>query len=407
MQSPPEGRVLPGPGYGSRTVDANRSVRSVLDTRRGGRYKGRVVSPAGQENMVTTERAISVRRIGADRRDEWDAFVASVPNGHLLQSWAWGDFKRRYGWLPVRLAAYCDGEIRVAAQVLFRSVAGFSLAYIPRGPVASVDDSLAYGHLLDAVHRVSRKRRSIFLKVEPNEPSSSPIGGFLRSRGFVRSPHTVQARASLVADLEGGPDAVLKRLKKQTRYNIRLAERRGISVRHQRDDADLVRFHELVGMTGERNDFPTRSIGYFRDVLEEFRRRDAGELLVAEKDGKVIGGMLRLAFGQETLCMHGASDPEYWRDKPNYLLQWRAMEWAMEKGCTRYDLWGIPEEAIEGVGGGEAVKEREEGGSWLWGVYAFKLNFGDRPIRYAGAYDHPYIRPLYLLWAHLRKDEET
>ena len=90
---------------------------------------------------------------------------------------------------------------------------------------------------------------------------------------------------------------------------------------------------------------------------------------------------------------------------PTYLLQWRAIEWCMEQGCTRYDLWGIPEQAAEG-GDERQELEQQNVRTGLWGVYRFKQGFGGEPIRYAGAYDRPHIRPLYLLWSNVRRGRE-
>lgn len=343
-----------------------------------------------------------MREIKADESREWDDFVAAADNGHLFQSWGWGEFKRRYGWLPVRLAYVRDGQIAGAAQVLLRSVAGFSLAYVPRGPVVPGDQPDMYRNLLRAIHQVSRRRHSIFLKIQPNEPCNAEMDRFLRELGFLRSPHMVDARATMFVDLRGGSDAVFARLPKQTRYNIRLAERRGVTVRHAQNDSDLERFHELMSETGERAQFRVRSLGYYRDMLDHFRQLGQAELLLAEIDGQVIAGMMRFAFGPEGMCLFGGSTRDYSREKPNYLLQWKAMQWCMERGCTRYDLWGIPEEAVEEEAGVGAVLKATEKRSGLWGVYEFKRHFGNWTVRYIGAYDYPYLRPLYLFWTNFR-----
>lgn len=354
--------------------------------------------------VAVAERTLVLREVGSDESARWDDFVASAPNGHLLQSWGWGEFKRAYGWQPVRLALVQDGEILAAAQVLLRSFAGFSLPYIPRGPVAPPDRPDLYSALLQAVHRLARDRHSIFLKVEPNEPHSAGLADFLSSEGFYRSKHTVQARATLHVDLSGGEEAALATMKSKTRYNVRLAERRGVSVRPAASEEDLVRFHALMLETGERDEFPVRSLGYYRDVLQVFRDRGQAELLLAEFKGQVVAGVMVFAYGSEGLYMYGASSNEHRREMPNYLLQWRAMQWCISKGCTRYDLWGIPEEAATGTDQREEMEQKNVR-TGLWGVYRFKQGFGGQATSYIGAYDYPYIRSLYLLWANLRKSK--
>ena len=345
----------------------------------------------------------SVREIGPADRERWDAFVAGAPNGHLLQGWAWGEFKRRHGWRPVRLALVQDGQWMAVAQVLFRSVAGLSLAYVPRGPVASFDRPETYAQFLAGLHRYARRRLSLVLKIEPNEPASPERREWLRLQGFVKSLHTAQPRATLILDLEGGEEAVLAALPKTTRYQIRLAERRGVLARAAGNDADVQTFATLMATTGERAGFAVRSPRYYQDVLRLFRERGQAELWLAERDGQVIAGVMVFAFGPEGIYMYAASTNTHKDASPNDLLQWRAIQWCIAQGCTRYDLWGIPPEAERGPAGDTSgTPERTDG---LWGVYRFKRRFAKRAIHYVGAYDYPYLPPLYRLWARLRKNK--
>ncbi len=354
--------------------------------------------------VATSEHTVTIREIQAHESALWDEFVSQAPNGHLLQSWAWGEFKRAYGWQPVRLALLEDDRIVAAAQVLLRSFAGLSLPYVPRGPVVAADRPDLYTRLLGAIHRLARDRHSVFLKVEPNEPVHTPLARLFSREGFYPSKHTVQARATLHVDLSGGEEAVLAGMRSKTRYNVRLAERRGVTVRPAAGEDDLRAFHRLMVETGERDQFPVRSLAYYRDVLDEFRKRDQAELLVAEFEGAVVAGVMIFAYGAEGLYMYGASSNEHRREMPNYLLQWRAMQWCMNRGCSRYDLWGIPEDAAEGTDQREDLEQKNVR-TGLWGVYRFKQGFGGKPTAYLGAYDYPYIRPLYLLWSNLRKSK--
>jgi lipid II:glycine glycyltransferase (peptidoglycan interpeptide bridge formation enzyme) len=159
-----------------------------------------------------------------------------------------------------------------------------------------------------------------------------------------------------------------------------------------RGDEEIRRFHELVGGAAERGGWTSvRSLGYFRDLLGEFRSRGQGDLLVCELDGRMVGGGIRCAYGREGIALYAAS--ERLPERPNYLLQWRSMEWCMERGCERYDLWGIPETVVTPDG----LRDVPADAPGSWGVYHFKRQFGDTPILYTGAFDRPYIHPLYLL----------
>ncbi|MEJ7652784.1 MAG: peptidoglycan bridge formation glycyltransferase FemA/FemB family protein [Chloroflexia bacterium] len=156
---------------------------------------------------ATNQRTLSARTVGPGESAEWDDFVSAHRAGHLLQSWAWGEFKSEYGWRPYRVAVTDSDGYVAAAQVLIRSVSGLSLAYVPRGPVASADDPEAY-ETPPGRSPAGQAATRLLLKIEPNEttPYSGPPS-LLRRRGFIRSTHTVQARATLMLDLEGGRGA--------------------------------------------------------------------------------------------------------------------------------------------------------------------------------------------------------
>lgn len=349
----------------------------------------------------------TVRQMQPDESQLWDDFVSSASNGNILQSWGWGEFKRKSGWQPVRIALMWNGRIQAGAQVLIRSVAGLSLAYVPRGPVAPMDQPDVYSELLNAIHRLARNRHCVFLKIEPNEADNPEFRAYLRQQGFIRSLQTMQPAATFFIDLHGEPDEVLARRRKKTRQYIRLAERRGVQVRFASSDDDVRCFHKLMVQTGERGNFPVRSFAYYRDLFNEFHARDQGRLLLVEVEGQVVAGLMVFAFGMEGVEIFGAWDHTHSQDRPNYLMRWRALQWFMERGCTRYDLWGVPEEAITGSTAERDSLEKQDSEGGLWGVYEFKRRFADVGMRYIGAYDYPYIRPLYLFSRHRLKGNRT
>ncbi len=322
------------------------------------------------------------------RNGEWDEFVAAAPGGHLLQSRAWGELKARFGWRVHRLAAAGAG-----AQVLFRSLpAGLgSIAYVPRGPVGSLDEG-AWQALLEAIRPLARRQRAICLKVEPNREEDPALANRLRALGFRPSPQTIQPRRTLLVDLEADPEELLARMKPKTRYNIRLAARKGVTVRPG-DEADLPSFYRLMQITAARDRFAIHSQDYYATAYRLFVPAGQGRLLLAEREGQLLAGLVACAFGDTAIYLYGASADEGRHLMPAYLLQWEAMLWARGQGYRFYDLWGVPDEE-------EAVLEagfptRRDG---LWGVYRFKRGFGGRLVRTIGAWDLVYAPLRYRLY---------
>lgn len=313
----------------------------------------------------------------------------------------------------MRVIIHEPGSDRIisGAQVLFRQMAGLSVAYVPRGPVVDWNDRPSAQALLQTLRQVTKRRRAIYLKIEPNEPENPAFEKLIQDEyGFRPSSEIVQPRSTIRVDLSGTPEEWLERMKPKTRYNIRLAERRGVTCRmaDPANPADFDSFYRLMEVTGQRDKFGIHSAEYYKDVWQTFHTSPegsgSGALWLAEFDGKIVAGVMVFAFGLESAYLYGASSDEARREMPTYLLQWKAMLWAKEQGAGWYDFWGIPEE----IGQGEETHENENleqknVRDGLWGVYRFKQGFGGDVLRYAGTYDLIYNRPLYLLWQRMQR----
>jgi peptidoglycan pentaglycine glycine transferase (the first glycine) len=326
----------------------------------------------------------------------WDNFVRAAPDGHVLQTAAWAQLKGRFGWKAGYALVEDAGHIQAGGQVLFRALPlrlG-CVAYVPKGPLINwADDALADA-LLDALHRLCRQQRAIFLKIEPDEEDNSTLAQRLEGWGFHLGLQTVQPRRTILVDLTPEPEDILAQMKSKTRYNVRLAERKGVTVR-EGTEHDLGLFYSLMVATGERDRFGVHSRVYYEAAYQLFVPRGIGRLLLAEYDGELIASVMVFACGNKAWYMYGASGDAHRNLMPNYLLQWKAMQWARAQGCRTYDLWGVPDEDEKTL---EArFLERQDG---LWGVYRFKRGFGGRVVRYVGAWDYVY-RPV-LHWLYLR-----
>lgn len=332
---------------------------------------------------------------------EWEAFLENHPDAHLLQTAAWGELKTAFGWQALRLAVGQAG-----AQVLLRHLPlGFSLAYIPRGPVGP-----NWSALWPEIAHICRQRRAILLKVEPDawEPPSvgetarvppaffsPPAVGLLA--GFIPSLQTIQPPRTMVVSLAGDEETLLERMKQKTRYNIRLAQKKEVTVR---PSDDLTCFSDMMLVTAARDGFGVHSLEYYRTAYTLFHPQGKCELLLAEYAGQPLAAMMVFAHGKRAWYFYGASTDVERSRMPTYLLQWEAMRWARARGCSEYDLWGIPDASEADLEAGF-----EQRGDGLWGVYRFKRGFGGQVMRTIGAWDYPYQPLLYRLyrwWASRR-----
>jgi peptidoglycan pentaglycine glycine transferase (the first glycine) len=344
---------------------------------------------------IPMSRSTDVRQVST--REEWDGLIGSL-SGSLLQSWDWGEFKRRHGWDPVRLAIVADDVPAIAAQVLFRSVGPFSVAYVPRGPAGWNSASPTGVVTLSlALEELAARRRAAILFLEPDVARAEPLptSGNL---SFAPSHVELQPRRTIKVRIDCSDDDLLAAMKSKTRYNVRLAKRRGVQVRVASPD-EVTTFYELLEETSDRDAFGIHEIDYYADLLHVFDGRSA--LLIAEFEGEPAASIIVLANGDEAIYMFGASDRRHQRHMPTHLIQFEAMRWARERGCTTYDLWGIPaddEPPPEAKDGNDSVNVR----SGLWGVYRFKQGFGGETIAYPGVYERVYYPGLVRLWRLFR-----
>lgn len=316
----------------------------------------------------------------------WDDFVHTHPHGHILQTSAWGQLKSGFGWEAdtVRL-----GE--QGALILFRRLPlGLSLAYIPRGPLADWNNSIAISDLMTKLDQLCRQRRSICLKWEPDLPDAPTVSDRLTALGFRPSPQTVQPRRTIVIDLSGTEADLLARMKQKTRYNIGLASKKEVTVTAS---ADIEAFARLMLVTGQRDGFGTHSANYYQQAYARFHPLGQCELFLAHYRGEALAGVMAFVLGRRSWYLYGASSNKERNRMAPYLAQWEAIRWAKARGALTYDLWGVPDE-------NEAVLEsefetRHDG---LWGVYRFKRGWGGALVRTVGAWDRVYNPPLYLAY---------
>lgn len=321
---------------------------------------------------------------------EWEDFLARHPDAHILQTAAWGELKADFGWEVHRCVAEGTG-----AQLLFRSLPlGFTIAYIPKGPVGGP----AREQFWTEIDALCRQRRAITLKVEPDLLQDLGNGGNQPPPGFRQSSHAIQPPRTILVDLRDDEEAIQARMKQKTRYNIRLASRKEVVVR---SSADVGAFYEMIAVTGERNEFGVHNAAYYRRAYELFHPRGDCELLVAEYQHQPLAALMVFSHGSRAWYFYGASLEEHRERMPTYRLQWEAMRWARARGCLTYDLWGIPDEEEHTLE--DQFTHRSDG---LWGVYRFKRGFGGEVRRARGPWDRVYQPWMYraMMWWLGRQD---
>lgn len=334
---------------------------------------------------------------------EWQKTLAALPNPHVLQSWEWGAIKGQTEWVAEHFALRTGEQTCAAFQFLWRQpIPGLPLCigYLPKGPVVDWGDFDTVEATLAQIEAHARTRNCIFVKIDPDLREDTTIGRTvlhtMERRGWRFSADQIQFKNTAFSDLTGGEEVLFAALKSKWRYNIRLAERRGIQVR-QGTVHDLPAFYHLYAETGQRDGFLIRPFDYYRTTWETFLTAQAdpsnpagGALLVAEhgEEQTPVAGLFLFRYGPRVWYFYGASSERRRRDMPNYLLQWEALRWAMAQGCTVYDWWGAP------------TKLEDEHDS-MQGVWQFKQGFEAQFQSHVGAWDFPVRPALYQAYREL------
>jgi lipid II:glycine glycyltransferase (peptidoglycan interpeptide bridge formation enzyme) len=318
-----------------------------------------------------------------DDRPAWDAFVRASPHGHLFQTWAWGDLQDGLGGRPVRIAAAGAQGLSGCLQMLVFESTSRTFAYVPRGPVADPADTRIVGQLIDAARGQAAAAGCTLLRVEPQWAYDDAVARAFDARGFARARQFIMPRRTLLVDLPPALDDVWAGFRSNTRNRIRLATKLGVEVRIGRAE-DMSVFVGLFEETVARHGLRRASTGTFDLAWRHFGARDEMRLFLARHDGVDLSGIVVFIGGPTATYLWGGSagSESARRLNPNQLLHWTAMQWAHERGCRTYDLFGIPDHDAETL---EAEYGRQTGG--MWNLYRFKRGFGGSVHRHLGTFD--------------------
>lgn len=322
-----------------------------------------------------------------------------------------------------------------AALVLKRTIpiagmsARLSIFYMPKGPLLDWTSESLRNRVLNDLQAFAKKQGAIFLKIDPDVVSGTGVPGAgngatdglgqtvmseLKKRGWGYSSDQIQFKNTVLIDLEPSEEELLKRMKQKTRYNIRLAEKKGVTLRAGKLE-DMSMLYKMYAETSVRDGFVIRDEEYYKTVWQIFmanahslvssiqstpnsqftnhqstnhqstnHQLPSAEPLIAEVNHEPIAAIFIFYFAGRAYYVYGMSRDIHREKMPGYLLQWEAIKRARARGCTVYDLWGAP----------DVFSESDS----MWGVYRFKEGLGGQVVRTLGAWDfapNPFWYKLY------------
>lgn len=334
--------------------------------------------------------------IEARDRNEWDGFITSRPWSQFTQSWAWGDFRVSQGQKIQRLASVnVEGTWDAAALFVYYQkpiVGGYW--YAPRGPVVhGADDAVRFMVELESK---GLPGRALFWRIEPLFENSKPVVSAvepfaIRNSQFVRS-HAYMPASTLLVDVTRDDTALREAMHEKTRYNIRLAEKHGVTVRTGSSAEDVDAFIRLNEETAHRDRFRSQPSDYIRATFQFLQQRGMAGLRFAIRDGKIRAASLEVSYGDTVTYLYGASSNAERHFMAPYALHWDAIQSAKARGFRYYDFHGI-----------NPVSASSPYYKSNWdGITRFKLGWGGERRDLAGTWELPRNLFLYRLFRMAR-----
>ena len=302
-------------------------------------------------------------------------FVGGQPHAQFLQSWQWGEFQKQVSGQVWRIGMENNGRLIASAKLVKKQLPmGKSYFYCGRGPVGITDELFNY------IKELALRESAMFLRFEP--VNEFQISNF---KFQISKTIDVQPSQTLILDLTKSEDELLKNMRQKTRYNIRLAEKKGVKIVESGAER-FEEFWQLLASTGDRDDFNLHGRSYYRAMLS----LDSSfvKLLFAEDQGKPLAGSLSVFFGDTATYIHGGSSDENRELMASHALQWQTIKLAKQLGHKYYDWHGIDET------------------KWP-GVTRFKLGFGGEAVTYPGTFDLIFDSGWYNIYKMVRQARRT
>jgi lipid II:glycine glycyltransferase (peptidoglycan interpeptide bridge formation enzyme) len=308
---------------------------------------------------------------------------------HPLQSWQWGEFRKKTGLDVVRLGQFDNGQIVNGLQVTFHQVPKLPLTigYIPKSTFPD-------RQMLTALSDLAKIRKTIFYKLEPNiyEPATnSNLPTLTKGRKMLTSTDCVIGKPffskySFILDLAQSEEDILIKMKPKTRYNIRLAIKKGVVVTEDNSEAAFEEYLRLTfEETTKRQGFYAHTKEYHKKMWQTLLPSGMAHLFKAVYEGKTLVTWILFNFNGNLYYPYGASSSENKEVMASNLMMWEAIRFGKKTNCQSFDMWG------------SLGPNPNPNDPWI-GFHKFKEGYGSTLMEFIGTYDYVVDQPKYQVY---------
>jgi lipid II:glycine glycyltransferase (peptidoglycan interpeptide bridge formation enzyme) len=299
-------------------------------------------------------------------------------NLHPLQSGEWGLFREKTG---VKVVKADNLQITIHPIPYTK----YTIGYIPKGP--DIDKKI-----LDALTVIGKRENCIFIQLEPNVEQKS--GKKYNFKNLVPSKRPLLTKYTFVLDLTKPEDELIKNMQSKTRYNVRLAEKKGVKVAEDNSDKAFKEYLRLTKETTQRQKFYAHSEKYHSLMWETLRPKSNGKpdinkltehLLKATYNGEVLVTWIVFVLGDTLYYPYGASSNEHREVMASNLMMWETIKYGKKLGLKNFDMWG-------------ALGPNPDNKDPFYGFHKFKEGYGARHLEFVGSYDYVLNKKLYAVY---------
>jgi len=311
-----------------------------------------------------------LRKLREEERELYNSVVT-----HPLQSWEWGEFRKKTGIKIERVGVYENGKLVRAFQVTFHQIPilNRAMGYLPKGYLPDEEQ-------FSILKQLAKQHNAVAIKLEPNiaqsvtaQSAHGTIAQFLEDHGAVPGK-PLFTKYTFQIDLTQTEEELFEKLQSKTRYNVNLAAKKGVTIEERTNEAGLEEHLEILAETTKRQGFYTHSPDYFRTMWQELGASGMMRIFVARYEGKTLASWIMFVFNNVLYYPYGASRNIHRDVMASNLMLWEMIRFGKHIGCTTFDLWGS-------LGPKPSAKH-----PWF-GFHRFKKGYGGTLMEFIGTYD--------------------
>ena len=318
--------------------------------------------------------------IAPEEKENYDRLVS-----HVLQSWEWGNFREKTGVKVIRPGVFEGKKLVGAYQLTIHPLphTPYTLGYLPKGPIPDKE-------MFEVLEDIGQEKNTIFFKLEPNVTANQKLKS--TDQRLVPSPRPLFTKYTFQIDLKKSEEELLAQMKEKTRYNVRLAQKYGVTVKEDNSPEAFETYLRLTKETTQRQKFYAHAETYHRLMWQALQPTSIAHLLMASYQGKPLAAWILFTFNKVFYYPYGASSGEHREVMASNLIMWEAMRFGKKMGCETFDLWGC------------LGPNPDKNDPW-YGFHRFKEGYGGKLVEFVGSYDFilkPNLYKVYNLVDNLR-----